>query len=142
MALRDNFPLPDSDYLGGESDGYVYRTVFGGSSLEVSYGMVKQFLMEEGYKNIPIPESAKDLKLFRLSSRNKQILLFEDNGYVHNPVKILFPTDGRKKNTLILELYNENAPKHLLRFHNKLTEEELRIVEAIPIPRPEVEIED
>ena len=139
MALRDNFPPPDSDYLGGESDGYVYRTIFGGSSLEVSYGMIKQFLLEEGYKNIPVPENAKELKLFKLSSRNKQILLFEDNGYVHNPVKILFPLDGRKKNTLILELYNELAPRHLLRFHNKLTEKELAEVEALPIPTVEVE---
>lgn len=142
MALRTNFPPADSDYLGGESDGYVYETIFGGTSLEVSYGMVRQFLTEEGYKDIPIPETAKDLNLFRLSSRNKQILMFEDNGYVHNPVKILFPNDGRKKNTLILQLYNELAPKHLLRFHRKLTEKELEEAEALPIPQPEEEILD
>ena len=136
MALRTNFPPADSDYLGGQSDGYVYETIFGGTSLEVSYGMIKQFLAEEGYKDIPIPEAASDLKLFRLSSRNKQILMFEDNGYVHNPVKILFPNDGRKKNTIILQLYNELAPKHLLRFHRKLTEKELEEVEALPIPQP------
>ena len=59
--------------------------------------------------------------------------MFEDNGYVHNPVKILFPNDGRKKNTLILQLYNELAPKHLLRFHRKLTDKELEEVEALHI---------
>ena len=142
LALRDNFPLPDSDYLGGESDGYVYRTIFGGASLEVSFGMIKQFLFEEGYKDIPVPENANELKLFKLSSRNKQILMFEDNGYVHNPIKILFPNDRRKKKTLILEIYNERAPKHLLRFYNKLTEKELEETEAIPISVSEVEPED
>lgn len=120
MALREDFPAAGSDYLGGECDGYEYRTVFAGSSLERSYEMIRQFLKEEGYTDIPIPRDAKELLLFRLPTRNKQILLFEDNGYVHNPVKILFPLDGRKKNTLILCLFNERNPEHLLRFHRIL----------------------
>jgi len=120
MALRDNFPPAGSDYLGGESDGYEYRTVFAGSSLELSFSMIRQFLKEEGYGDIPLPRSAEELLLFRLPTRNRQILLFEDNGYVHNPVKILFPLDRRRKNTLILCLYNEAAPDHLLRFHGVL----------------------
>ncbi len=117
MPLRDDFPPAGSDYLGGESDGYEYRTVFAGSSLERSYDMVRQFLKDEGYADVPLPKDARELVLFRLPTRNKQILLFEDNGYVHNPVKILFPLDGRKRNTLILCLYNESHPEHLLRFH-------------------------
>jgi hypothetical protein len=124
MALRDEFPPKGSDYLGGESDGYVYRTIFAGSSLETSYQMIRQFLQEEGYGDIPLPADSKELTRFRLSTRNKQILLFEDNGYVHNPVKILFPLDGRQKRTLILELYNESAEHHLLRFHKRLEESE------------------
>jgi hypothetical protein len=124
MALRDEFPPKGSDYLGGESDGYVYRTIFSGSSLETSYQMIRQFLQEEGYDDIPLPVDSKELKRFRLSTRNKQILLFEDNGYVHNPVKILFPLDGRQKRTLILELFNESAEHHLLRFHKRLEESE------------------
>jgi hypothetical protein len=62
----------------------------------------------------------QELELFRLPTRNKQILLFEDNGYVHNPIKILFPTDGRKRNVLILCVYNEAEPQHLLKFHRVL----------------------
>jgi hypothetical protein len=88
MPLRDDFPPAGSDYLDGESDGYEYQTVFGGSRLESTYEMVRQFLAEEGYEDVPLPKDAEELKLFRLPTRNKQILMFEDNGYVHNPIKI------------------------------------------------------
>lgn len=117
MALRASFPPEGSDYLGGYSDGYEYRTTFAGTSLEASYAMIRQFLQEEGYQDIPLPKDAEELLLFRLHTRNRQILLFEDNGYIHNPVKILFPIDRRKRNTLILHLFNENDPRHLLKFH-------------------------
>lgn len=123
MPLRKEFPEAGSDYLGGECDGNIYRTVFAGSTLAQTYEMVRQFLIEEGYKETPIPKDAAELKRFRLHTRNKQILLFEDNGYIHNPIKILFPTDRRKKKILTLEIYNEEAPNHLLRFHNLLEEE-------------------
>jgi hypothetical protein len=46
--------------------------------------------------------------------------MFEDNGYVHNPIKILFPQDRRKRSTLILCIYNEADPQHLLKFHRIL----------------------
>ncbi|MCP3929047.1 MAG: hypothetical protein GY705_08100 [Bacteroidetes bacterium] len=123
MALRKDFPPADSEYLDGESDGYEYRTIFAGSTLAHSYQMVCQFLKEEGYAEIPLPKDANELKLFRLPTRNKQILLFEDNGYAHNPIKILFPTDRRKKKILILCLYNEQDPKHLLKFHRVMERE-------------------
>ena len=120
MALREEFPPAGSDYMGGESDGYEYRTVFAGSNLEITYDMACQFLKEEGYGDVPVPRNAEELRLFRLPTRNKQILLFEDNGYVHNPVKILFPLDRRKRSTLILCIYNEKDPRHLLKFHRVL----------------------
>jgi len=120
MALRKSFPPAGTDYLGGESDGYEYRTVFSGSNLESTYQMVRQFLDEEGYEELPLPRDAEELKLFRLPTRNKQILMFEDNGYVHNPVKILFPPDRRKRTTLILCVFNETDPQHLLKFHRVL----------------------
>lgn len=118
--MRDSFPQAGEQYLGGESDGYEYRTTFAGSSLDLSYEMVRQFLQEEGYGEIPLPENAEDLSLFRVPTRNRQILMFEDNGYVHNPVKILFPQDRRKRTTLILCIYNESEPDHLLKFHRVL----------------------
>ena len=108
------------EYMGGQSDGFVYRTAFSGSSLADSYNMVRQFLIEEGYSNLPMPKDAAELELFRFNTRNKQVILFEDNGYIHNPIKILFPNDRRKKRTLILEIYNENEENHLLRFHRRL----------------------
>ena len=120
MALREEFPPAGSDYLGGESDGYEYRTTFSGSNLEQSYEMIRQFLQEEGYENVPLPKDAEELLLFRLPTRNKQILMFEDNGYVHNPVKIIFPHDRRQKRRLTLCIYNESDPEHLLKFHRIL----------------------
>jgi hypothetical protein len=120
MPLRNDFPPAGSDYLGGTSDGFTYRTAFAGASLSQTYEMIRQFLAEEGYQDVPLPRDLDELKKFRLHVRNRQILLFEDNGYVHNPVKILFPLDGRQKRVLILEVYNEAAPDHLLRFHGKL----------------------
>lgn len=122
MPLRTEFPEKGDEYLGGTSDGKVYRTTFAGGNLALSYEMVRQFLEEEGYADVPLPKDSDELLKFKIKTRNRQILLFEDNGYRHNPVKILFPVDGRKKRTLILKIYNEKAPDHLLRFHNKLEE--------------------
>lgn len=119
MALRDGFPPEGLEYVGGESDGFEYRTVFSGMNLKYSYDMIKAFLEEEGYGDIPIPKSEQALNLFRLPTRNRQILMFEDNGYVHFPIKILFPVDGRNKRKLILCIYNEEEEDALLRFHRK-----------------------
>jgi len=119
MALRDGFPPEGLEYVGGESDGFEYRTVFSGMNLKYSYDMIKAFLLEEGYEDVPIPKTAEELNLFRLPTRNRQILLFEDNGYAHFPIKILFPVDGRNKRKLILSIYNEQTEDALLRFHRK-----------------------
>ncbi len=119
MALRDKFPPAGSEYIGGQSDGWEYKTVFSGTSLAHSYDMLKSFLAEEGYGAVPIPKTTAALSLFRWRTRNKQILLFEDNGYVHFPIKILFPLDGRQKRTLTLCIYNEKMKDCLLRFYRK-----------------------
>ena len=116
MPMREQFPLPGSNYLGGSSDGWEYRSVFAGSKLAYTYEMVKQFLREEGYGDVPLPETAEDLRLFK-RPRGRQLQLFGERGYVHNPVKILFPNNSRPRNALILCVYNEQAPQHLLRFH-------------------------
>jgi hypothetical protein len=117
MPLRDDFPPAGSDYLGGTSDGWEYRTVFSGTTLEASYAMVVQFLKEEGYGNVPIPANALDLALFRHPRRHAQFILVAEPGYVHNPVRILFHSHSNRQKDLILCVYNENAPHHLLRFH-------------------------
>lgn len=119
IPIREEFPLDGSDYCGGHSTGLVYTSVFQGKKGEVSYDMICTFLKEEGYGDIPLPKDFEELLLFKLQTRNKQILLFEDNGYVHNPIKILFPKSGRSTRKLILEIYNEKAEGHLLRFHRK-----------------------
>ncbi len=121
MAIREEFPKAGENYQEGESDGIKYTLVFGGISLEHSFTMIRQFLDEEGYEDIPLPKDVNELRLFRHpTSRNKQIMLFEDNGYCHNPIKILFPLDRRKNKTLYLIIFNENTEDHLLRFHGIL----------------------
>lgn len=108
--------------MSGTSDGYEYRTIFGGSNLEHSYEMLRAFLVEEGYGNVPVPASVEDLLLFNSPVKNRQIVLFENYGYIHNPIKILFyegqpPGRRRKVKTLTLCLYNEAHPRHLTKFH-------------------------
>lgn len=116
MPIRIAFPEAGSSYMGGNSDGWEYRTVFTGSRLAATYDMVRQFLREEGYGDVPIPNDAETLKLFR-RPRAPQLALFAERGYVHNPIKILFPSTPGQRNTLILCLYNEQVPDHLIRFH-------------------------
>lgn len=116
VPIREHFPPSGAEYLGGWSDGWEYRTVFAGSKLAYTYEMLKQFLREEGYGDVPLPETAEELRLFR-RPRGRQLQLFGERGYMHNPVKILFPNDPRQRNTLILCVYNEKEPQHLLRFH-------------------------
>ncbi|MBI1224123.1 MAG: hypothetical protein GC192_02700 [Bacteroidetes bacterium] len=120
MSLRANFPISESSYQGGTSDGYCYQCCFAGATLEHCLAMIREFLKEEGFGELPLPKDAAELKMFRIPNRNRQILMFEDNGYVHNPIKILFPNDPRKTKMLVLEIFNENAPNHLLRFHRRL----------------------
>ena len=56
----------------------------------------------------------------RVATKRDQILLFGDNGYVHNPIKILFDPNENRNRTLIVCLFNETIAGHLLKFHNKL----------------------
>ncbi|MFN4079482.1 MAG: hypothetical protein ACK4NS_01155 [Saprospiraceae bacterium] len=114
--IREDFPPPGDDGLGGLSDGWEYRTVFQSASLSKAYDLLRQFLQQEGYGDVPIPANTAELRRFQ-RPRRPQPELFEERGYVHNPIKILFPADARRRNTLILCLYNERAEGHLLRFH-------------------------
>lgn len=117
--IRDDFPPPGNpSYLDGECDGWEYKVSFRGNSLEKTYAMVRAFLYEEGYGDVPIPASAEELKLFKVPAKKLQLDLFQENGYVHNPIKILFPPKPKFKNTLQVCLYNDKEPNHLLRFHN------------------------
>lgn len=116
VPIREQFPPEGSEYLGGHSDGWEYRSVFGGTRLAYTYDMVRQFLKEEGYGDVPLPATVDDLKLFR-RPRQQQLQLFAERGYIHNPVKILFSNERSQRNNLILCIYNEQAPDHLLRFH-------------------------
>jgi hypothetical protein len=119
LPMRTAFPAAGSAYLGGQSDGWRYETVFGGSRLETTYAMLRQFLEEEGYGDVPVPATAADLQLFR-RQRTAQLQFFPERGYVHNPIKILFHPERGQRNSLILCIFNEQMPDHLLRFHGVL----------------------
>ncbi len=117
MSLSESFPEKGNTYQGGKSDGWEYRIVFAGGTYDKSLSMISKFLEEEGFGDLPLPENAKELKLFRFQKRD-QIPLFQEKGYAHNPIKILFPAAGtEKRGALILCVYNKNVKGHLLRFH-------------------------
>jgi hypothetical protein len=118
--LRENFPEAGSDYLGGISDGWEYKTTFLGSTLEQSLQMVSSFLEEEGFADVPLPANAKELRLFKKAARPTQLAMFRETGYVHNPIKILFHPNVKMNKMLMLHIYNEKAEQHLLRFHGIL----------------------
>lgn len=118
--IREEFPPEGSLYQGGISDGWQYQIRFAGSKLQSSLDMIRAFLDEEGYEDVPLPRTTEELLHFRLPTKQQQIALFGDNGYVHNPVKILFDPTERTTKTLILCIFDENAENHLLRFHGKI----------------------
>lgn len=117
MSLRSEFPKKGEEYLGGASDGWEYRTSFTGTTMKDSFAMLKKFLEEEGYRDVPVPKDAKELLFFKNPPKQKQLQLFNEKGYFHNPIKIFFPNGKRKENTLILCIYNEKTPQHLIKFH-------------------------
>ncbi|MCX8212710.1 MAG: hypothetical protein OTI34_16770 [Lewinella sp.] len=117
-GIRYNFPAAGEETTEGLSDGYCFRITFAAGRLDRTYEMVKVFLQEEGYGDLPLPKNSEELRLFRLPPKLRhQLSLFGDNGYVHNPVKILFPVPAGRRGGLTVELYNEAHPDHLMRFY-------------------------
>jgi hypothetical protein len=85
--------------------------------------MIRQFLKEEGFGDVPLPANGAELRLFRLP-KNRQTALFTEQGYAHNPIKILFPSVGqRARGSLILCVYNSLVINHLTKFHGVFKEE-------------------
>ena len=119
-GLRYNFPPAGPVAEGGISDGYRYHVPFAAGRLDRTYALILAFLKEQGYGGLPLPVDVEELKQFRLPPKLRhQLSLFGEDGYVHNPVKILFPTPSGRRGALILELYDECAEGHLLRFHRR-----------------------
>ncbi len=119
-TIRRNFPVRGEETEGGQSDGYCFRISFCAGRLDRSYELLRSFLREQGYGDVPVPAELEELRQFRIPPKLRhQLSLFGEDGYIHNPVKILFPPPGRKRGTLILELYNESSESHLLRFHRR-----------------------
>lgn len=120
ICLRDHFPPAGSTFEGGQSDGYCFSLEFGASRAERNLEMIKAFLREHGYGDLPLPANIQELRAFRLPRKHrKQLQFFADNGYLHNPIKILFPPPGAKSSSLRLEIYNDQTDGHLLRFHGR-----------------------
>jgi len=139
MAIRDDFPPIGSKIFGGESNGLVYKTAFFGSTLNASFEMVQAFLVEQGYGDVTRPKDAEELEAFLAPPHNGVQGLFEQPCYAHNPIRISFVRGDRKRRKLELELYNEFAPNHLLRFHKRENPEReamlLRIMEEAHFER-------
>lgn len=119
-GVRHAFPPAGSVAEGGHCDGYCYRIEFAAGRYAATYALIVTFLREQGYANVPIPRDVEELKAFRLPRKLRhQLSLFGEDGYVHNPLKILFPKPAGRRGALILELYDESATDHLLRFHRR-----------------------
>ncbi|MEO0788751.1 MAG: hypothetical protein AAFY36_08820 [Bacteroidota bacterium] len=118
--LRECFPEAGESFEGGLSDGYRFILDFRSSNPDRCLSMIKVFLAEHGFGELPLPKDYAELKLFRLPRKERrQLHLFADDGYVHNPIKILFPPPKSDWRGLRLEIYNEQADRHLVRFHDR-----------------------
>ena len=56
--MREQFPAAGTDYMGGSSDGWEYRSVFAGSKLAYTFEMVKQAVLDRQHMhglNLPMP---------------------------------------------------------------------------------------
>lgn len=116
FRIRQHFPAP-----GPDCDGHCYRITFAAGRLERTYDMILTFLQEQGYADVPVPSNTQELRKFRLPPKLRhQLSLFGEDGYIHNPVKILFPSPAGRRGELLLELYHEAAPDHLLKFHRRI----------------------
>ena len=112
--IRFNFPKKGD----GESDGWVFKTGFGGNTIEDAYNKLIIFLNENGYEDIPIPKNTDELHFFADKDGNGN-----DGGYEHNPIAISF--SAYQTSELWLSLFNENYPNHLLMFHNAYDKERI-----------------
>ena len=132
MTLRENFPPYGSEVLGGVSDGLVYTTAFVGTSLTDTLALIRLFLDEQGYAEVPLPRTTDEMLAFRQPERGCHPNLFEQPSYAHNPVRLTLPKRDRLRRKLVVELYNESAPEHLLRFHRRLDpDRDRRLVAAL-----------
>lgn len=120
-VIRHSFPAEGEEREGGLSDGYCFRITFAAGNLEKTYDLIRSFLREQGYAGVPLPSGAQELKRFRLPPKLRhQLSLFGEDGYIHNPIKILFPLSPAKRGSLTLEIYNERKKNHLLLFHRRM----------------------
>ncbi len=119
MKLRHDFPPYGSTALGGTSDGVLYTTCFAGTTLEATLGMVRVFLDEEGYEDVPIPATTEEMLAFLQPEEGAHPHLFARPAYAHNPVRLVLPARDRLRRKISVELYNEHVPGHLLRFHRR-----------------------
>ncbi|MBK6606089.1 MAG: hypothetical protein IPO06_06295 [Leptospiraceae bacterium] len=103
--FRYNFPKEGVDGF----DGYTYTKIFGGDSLDEAYDKLKEFLENNGYADIPVPNDTDELYLLFGSD--------EEESYKHNPISISF--SPYNKTEIWLTLHNEEFPNHLLMFHEQ-----------------------
>lgn len=133
VPIRYDFPGAGETRAGGVSDGYCFRVKFAAGRLATTYELLTAFLREQGYGALPVPASIEVLRKFKLRPKQKrQLSLFAENGYVHNPIKILFPIPAARRGELILELFNESDPDHLLRFHGLEKPRKLELTKKKP----------
>lgn len=88
-------------------DGWAYKFGFYGDSDEEAYTKLKNFLITEGFKDIPLPPTARRLWLDYLKPNKDGDYV----GYIWHPIKIY--QDAYQINGLLLIICDDNHPNHL-----------------------------
>ncbi len=88
-------------------DGWCYRFGFYGDSDEDALDKLKNFLLEEGFNDVPIPPTARRLWWDYLKPDQDG----KCPGYVWHPIRIF--QDSYQMNGLVLMIFNEDCPDHM-----------------------------
>ena len=103
--IKNNFPKNMEEYKGGKSDGWCFRIDLWAETENKVIEMIKEFLNNEGYSDIPIPK-AERLWWDYLRPDSNGI----EGSFIWYPIQIY--QNSYKKNAVSLFIYNENHPEH------------------------------
>lgn len=106
--IRNNFPPKGSEYRGGMSDGWCYRTSICSSDPEVDLvPTIRKFLDDEGYSSVPLPPNAERLWRDYLLADAKA---GSARNYVWHPV--IISQCSYYENGVDIFIFNEKYPDH------------------------------
>jgi hypothetical protein len=88
-------------------DGWMCQFSFNGETEDESYSKLKEFLLNEGFDDIPLPPTARRLWWDYIKPNDDG----NCGNYVWHPIKIT--QDVYQVNGLVLSIFNEDCPDHI-----------------------------